>query len=113
MLTRGGVYLARLDPAKADEVGKIRPVVLLNTQAILDAEPPAIFVCPLSSKSHKAFDAFHAKLSARDSLTVDSYALTEHCRAISIKRLLHPRLAQLMPYELSAILSRLTAMVGS
>ncbi len=25
ILTRGGIYLARLDPAKINEVGKIRP----------------------------------------------------------------------------------------
>lgn len=30
-LTRGGIYLAKLNPAKKDEVGKIRPVVVLNS----------------------------------------------------------------------------------
>ena len=37
ILTRGGVYLARLDPAKINEVGKIRPVIVLNSQIILDS----------------------------------------------------------------------------
>lgn len=44
---RGGVYLARLDPAKGAEVGKCRPVVLLTDQGLLDIEPPHIFICPL------------------------------------------------------------------
>jgi hypothetical protein len=35
-LTRGGVYLARLDPAKGAEVGKLRPVVVLTDQSLLD-----------------------------------------------------------------------------
>ena len=39
-LTRGGVYLARLDPARGAEVGKLRPVVILTAQALLDVNPP-------------------------------------------------------------------------
>ncbi len=31
ILTRGGIYLARLDPAKINEVGKIRPIIILNS----------------------------------------------------------------------------------
>ena len=50
ILVRGGIYLSRLDPAKATEVGKIRPVIMLNSQIILDVVPSTVFVCPLSSK---------------------------------------------------------------
>lgn len=42
-LTRGGVYLARLDPAKHIEVGKIRPIVILTAQLILDSTPEILF----------------------------------------------------------------------
>jgi hypothetical protein len=35
ILTRWGIYLARLGPVKATEVGKIRPVVILTSQTIL------------------------------------------------------------------------------
>lgn len=112
LLTRGGVYLARLDPAKHTEVGKIRPVVLLNAQALLNAKPLVIFICPLSSQSTPEFASFHIELLARDNLQVTSYALVEHCRAITIKRLIHPRLAQLTSLELASILKRLQRMVG-
>jgi mRNA interferase MazF len=111
-LTRGGVYLARLDPTKHAEVGKIRPVVLLNAQALLNVKPLTIFVCPLSSQSAPEFKSFHVELSARDNLRVTSYALVEHCRSITIKRLIYPRLAQLTSPELALILQRLQRMVG-
>lgn len=112
ILTQGGVYLARLDPAKAAEVGKIRPVVVLNAQVILDIIPPTVFICPLSSQSQPAFSSLHVKLSPRDNLKVMSYALVEHCRSITIRRIVYPRLAQLTDYELRLVLHRLQRLVG-
>jgi mRNA interferase MazF len=112
ILTQGGVYLARLDPAKAAEVGKIRPVVILNAQGILDIVPPAIFVCPLSSQSQPEFGSLHVKLPLRDNLKAVSYALVEHCRSITVRRIIYPRLAQLTSAELSLILHRLQKLVG-
>jgi mRNA interferase MazF len=111
-LIRGGVYLARLDPVKAAEVGKIRPVVVLNSQMILDHIPPTIFICPLSSQSKPEFKSLHVKLSSRDNLQVTSYALSEHCRSISIRRIVFPRLAQLTVLELEQILQRLQRLIG-
>lgn len=111
-LTRGGVYLARLDPAKGAEVGKLRPVVVLTDDKLLEVEPPHVFVCPLSSRSEPAYAALHLALSARDNLRVKSFALVEHCRAISIRRLLEERLAQLTMGEVNEIARRLQRMIG-
>lgn len=112
ILTRGGIYLARLDPAKGAEIGKIRPVIILNSQTILDISPPTIFVCPLSSQSRPEFGSLHVELSARDNLKAMSYALIEHCRSITIRRIIYPRLAQLTSSELFVILHRLQRLVG-
>jgi mRNA interferase MazF len=111
-LTRGGVYLARLDPAKGAEVGKLRPVVVLTDQFLLDVKPAHIFVCPLSGRSNPDYQALHFSLPARDSLKVQSYALVEHCRSISIRRLQSDRLAKLEVNELNEIIRRLHHLVG-
>ena len=112
ILTRGGVYLARLDPAKGAEVGKIRPVVILNSQQLLDVIPVTVFICPLSSKSKEEFSSLHVQLPPRDNLKVQSYALAEHCRSISTRRIVFPRLAQLTSGEIFIILHRLKKLVG-
>jgi mRNA interferase MazF len=112
ILTQGGIYLAKLDPVKAAEVGKIRPVVMLNAQEILDIVPPIVFVCPLSSQSQPGFSALHVRLPARDNLRAISYALPEHCRSIAMRRIIYPRLAQLTSAELLVILHRLQRLVG-
>jgi mRNA interferase MazF len=111
-LHRGGVYLARLDPAKGAEVGKLRPVVLLTAQTVLDADPPVVFICPLSSRSDPAFEALHVALGARDRLLRESYALIEHCRSISRHRIQPERIASLTPGEIGRILHRLQRLVG-
>ncbi|CAN5352616.1 hypothetical protein BH10PSE19_BH10PSE19_06940 [soil metagenome] len=111
ILTRGGVYLAKLDPTKGAEFGKIRPIVILNSQSILDITPPTVFICPLSSKSQPEFQHLHVKIPPRDNLQVSSYALVEHCRSISIRRINFPRLAQLTDSELRLVLHRLQRLV--
>ena len=110
LLTQGGVYLARLDPSKHDEVGKIRPVVVLMGQFVLDVQPASVLICPLSSQSYPECSQLHVALPPRDSLQKDSYALVEHCRSISVKRLIEPRLAQLTTKELGLIFIRLRHM---
>src|SRR3990167_8952500 len=108
--TQGGVYLARLDPTKGSEIGKIRPVVVLMGQFILDIEPLSIFICPLSSHSYPQCTDLHVSITPRDNLQKESYALIEHCRSISVKRLIEPRLAQLTTHELRLIFERLQFM---
>jgi mRNA interferase MazF len=106
------VYLARLDLAKGAEVGKLRPVVVLTDQALLDINPPHVFICPLSGRSDLDYQALHLSLPARDSLKVKSYALVERCREISIHRLQSERLAKLETDELNEIIRRLHRLVG-
>jgi mRNA interferase MazF len=103
ILTRGGIYLARLDPTKGAEIGKIRPVIILNAQILLDVNPPLVFICPLSRHSQPKYSHLHVELPARDNLKITSFALIERCRSISLRRLIFPRLAQLTQIELSLI----------
>ena len=112
-IIRGGVYLAKLNPSKEDEIGKVRPIIVLNSQIILNTEPPVIFICPLSSKSYEAFSDLHVKLIARDGLNSDSFALVEHCRSISISRLNYPRISQATAMELNTIITRLQCLIGA
>lgn len=111
-LTRGGVYLARLDPAKGAEIGKLRPVAVLTAQDILDVSPALLFICPLSSRSDPAFAALHIALPPRGRLRAQSFALTEHCRAVLARRVLSDKLADLEAGELEEITGRLCRLIG-
>lgn len=112
-LSRGGIYLARLDPAQGAEIGKLRPVAVLTAQELLDVQPPHVFICPLSSRSKPAYAPLHVSIEARDNLRVESHALTEHCRSISIHRIQSERLAQLDASEIAAIIHKLQRLLGA
>ena len=107
ILQRGGIYLATLDPAKGAGIGKLRPVVVLSAQRILDIDPPVVFICPLSSQSFPAFETLHVILEPRDRLLKISYALVEHCRSISRQRLRPDRIAMLSTAEIALVVHRL------
>lgn len=111
-LIRAGVYLARLDPAKGAEVEKLRPVMVLSAEEILAVNPPLLFVCPLSRQSSPEFESLHVALPPRDALKVPSFALVEHCRAISRRRVLGDRIARATDEELAVVLHRLQRLVG-
>ena len=82
----------------------------MTPQIILDKSPPLIFVCPLSSQ-YNSFKSLHIEIPARDTLLKKSYALVEHMRSISIKRINERRLALLSQDEYRKISERLFYMV--
>ena len=110
-LIRGGIYLARLDPAKEAEIGKLRPVAVLSANAILAVEIPLLSICPLSSQSDPRFEPLHVALPPRGGVKVDSNALVEYCRAVSRSRISEALIAQLRDTELATILHRLQRLV--
>ena len=63
-LTRGGIYLMRLDPAKGAEIGKRRPCAILTTDYILE-DMPLLFICPFSSGSNPAYRTYHLPIPPR------------------------------------------------
>ena len=97
---------------KGAEVGKLRLVIVLTDQTLLGVSLPHVFVCPLSGRSEAEYQALHVLLPARDSLKVKSYALVEHCRAISTRRLQSERLAKLEIDEMNEIIRRLQRLFG-
>ena len=109
---RGGVYIAKLNPIKYNEIGKLRPVVILNSQNILNTNPTNVFVCPLSSQSKEEFKHLHFYLQPRDRLEVGSYALVEHCKSISYERIIKSNLCVLSISELDSILEKILILLG-
>jgi mRNA interferase MazF len=48
MRKRGEIWLADLNPRRGTEPGKTRRVVIIQAQALLDAEHPSTLVVPLN-----------------------------------------------------------------
>lgn len=84
-LSRYDIVGINLNPKKGDEVGKVRPCVILSdneANKILDT----IIVVPLSTHLIDDMKPYRVRLNKRDGLSFDSDILINHVRTISSKR---------------------------
>jgi len=104
---RGEVWLADLNPRRGTEAGKTRPVLIVQAQALLDAEHPSTLILPLSTKLIDAAEPLRIRIPASGALKKDSDALIDQLRAIDNHRLVQGPLTRLAPRQLFAVGSAL------
>ena len=95
MPNRGEVWLADLHPRRGTEPGKTRPVLVVQSQALLDADHPSTLVVPLTSKLEEDAAPLRIRVPAADRLLSDSDLLIDQLRAIDNRRLIKGPLARL------------------
>jgi len=84
-LNRGDIVGINLNPKKGNEIGKIRPCIIISDDdenSILDT----IIVLPLSTKLLDDMKPYRVRLSKRNNLKKDSDVLINYIRTISKKR---------------------------
>jgi len=109
---RGDVVLARLNPNRGAEIGKIRPVVVLTQTALIEAGLPVIFIVPLSTQNWPELDAMRVEIQPRENLLKTSYVVLEQARSIDRSRIEAKVLTRLNQAELKEIEAKLTLMLG-
>ena len=103
MRKRGEIWLADLNPRRGTEPGKTRPVVIVQAQALLDAEHPSTLVVPLTTQLVDAAEPLRIRIRASGSLKKDSDALIDQVRAIDNRRLVQGPLSRLQPQRLDVL----------
>lgn len=103
MYKKGEIYLAKLNPKKGNEVGKIRPVLIYQTNFLNDIEHPTTTVLPLST--HLIDEAFplRYRINKRDKLEYNSDILCDQIRTIDNERILTNLLTRLNLKEILEI----------
>jgi len=91
----GAVWLANLNPGRGTEPGKIRPGLIIQNQALLDAQHPSTLIIPLTTKLVEDAEPLRIRIKAREGVERDSDLLIEQIRAIDNKRLIQGPLLQL------------------
>jgi mRNA interferase MazF len=95
MRNHGEVWLANLKPGRGTEPGKIRPVLILQNQALLDAEHPSTLIIPLTTNLIEDAEPLRLRIPAQTGLDKDSDLLVDQLRAIDNKRLIEGPLLRL------------------
>jgi mRNA interferase MazF len=83
----GEVWLANLNPGRGTEPGKMRPVLIVQGQALLDAGHPSTLVVPLTTNLMNDAEPLRLRVTAREQLDHDSDLLIDQLRAIDNRRL--------------------------
>ena len=83
----GSIWLADLDPRRGTEPGKVRPVLVVQGEALLDAGHPSTLIVPLTTKLIDDAEPLRIRVKAFGRLPKDSDLLIDQIRAIDNCRL--------------------------
>jgi mRNA interferase MazF len=83
------VWFANLDPSVGSEPGKVRPVVIMQSDILNKAGHRTVIVCSISSQSQAgvSFLRIAVEPTGNNGLLKKSYILCDQVRAIDVSRL--------------------------
>src|SRR5664279_3608099 len=112
MIRRGEVWLADLNPPHGTEPGKTRPVLIVQSQALLDAGHPSTLVIPLTTKLVDDAEPLRIRVAAAGRLPKLSDLLMDQMRAIDNGRLVKGPLLRLSNVRMRQIGSAFLEVIG-
>ena len=112
MRNHGEIWLANLNPGRGSEPGKIRPVLILQNQALLDADHPSTLVVPLTTNLVEDAEPLRIRIAASSGLDKDSDLLIDQLRAIDNNRLIEGPLHRLDDTALRHVYSAIVEVMG-
>jgi len=112
MLERGGIYLAKLYPSKGHEVGKTRPVLVLQNDVLTKDGHTTVIILPLTTQLIDHTYPLRFRIERREMLLYDSDLLCDQIRAIDINRLERDKIASLETTELKSIEDQVKAILA-
>lgn len=98
MFKKGEIYLARLNPKRGNEVSKIRPIMIYQTNLLNSCEHPTTIVLPLSTVLIDDAYPLRYRVSKRGDLEKDSDILCDQIRALDNQRII-PNLLTTLSYK--------------
>ncbi len=99
MIKRGEIYLVNLNPRRGNEVGKLQPALILQTDALNEVLHPTVIILPLTTNLIDQ-NILRFRIKKRDKLEKDSDVLCDQVRAIDIERIKSKPLTTLSDEEL-------------
>ena len=95
MAERGEVWLADLNPGHGTEPGKTRPVLIVQSRALLAAQHPSTLIVPLTTNLIEDAEPLRVRIPASGRLRRDSDALIDQLRGIDNRRLIQGPMTRL------------------
>ena len=111
-MRRGEIWTANLNPTRGREIGKIRPVLIIQADELVDAGVPMVVVLPLTTKVYPEFKLWRISVPARDRLREPCQVVVDQPRALDRGRIGDGPLTMLTRAELLAVERSLRVVLG-
>jgi mRNA interferase MazF len=111
-MRRGEIWIANLNPSRGREIGKIRPVLIVQADELIDAGTPMLVVLPLTTQVHPEFRLWRITVPARDRLDETCQIVVDQPRALDRARIGAGPLTVLTPAELATVERSLRVVLG-
>ena len=102
-MRRGEVWVANLNPPRGREIGKIRPVLILQDNDITAVGTPMIVILPMTTQIYPAFKQWRITITARSRLLKDCQVIVDQPRTLDRSRFGEGPLASLNVQEMGAV----------
>lgn len=90
----GEIWLADLNPQIGTEAGKTRPVLIIQSQTLLDVDHPSTLIIPLTTNLVEGAEPLRIRVKSMGKLEKNSDLLIDQIRSIDNKRLIKGPLAR-------------------
>lgn len=111
-MRRGEIWIGNLNPNRGSEVGKIRPVLILQADFLIEQGERTIVVLPLTTHVRKSKEPLHVTISARDGLRQTCQVMPEQPRTLDRTRVADGPLTKLTAQEMRAVEASFKAVTG-
>lgn len=103
IIRRGEIWVANLNPPRGQEIGKIRPVLVFQDNALIAIETPMIVILPLTTQVCPSFKQWLVTVTARHRLLRDCQIIVDQPRTLDRSRFGEGPLATLSEAEMEAV----------
>lgn len=111
-MRRGEIWTANLNPPRGQEIGKLRPVLIMQADRLSSEFTPMVVVLPLTTRVYPTFKIWRVSVPARDRLRKPCQVITDQLRALDRARIGDGPLTSLTPAEMAAVEKSLKAVLG-
>lgn len=112
MIRRGEIWVANLNPNRGREIGKIRPVLIIQADFLTEIGSPMIITLPLTTQVYPSFKRWRITIPARERLLKDCQVIVDQPRTVDRAAIGEGPLARLTPEEMTAVERSLMAVMG-
>lgn len=103
VIRRGEIWVASLNPPRGQEIGKIRPVLVFQDNAVTAIGTPMIIILPLTTQVYPEFKQWRITVTARHRLLKECQVIVNQPRTLDRSRFGNGPLATLSEAEMAAV----------